>query len=336
MLGHLAYATTQDDYTRLWAAYGAGHGMYWDPSYTAPPDIDLERYFVLFYNRAEDGCPDTLESLEVVGDRLMATFTPPPGPCNLPLVAATYAVAVDRETVPAHFTAYLEGYPSKPRAPHPDTLLEIDLTRLPGPLGDALLMRCGEAVAGYRTTPPTSEPLDSLSVEAMGTLGDQSEGVWFADHFTWGVWDRTDATLTLLGIGEGPADLASATFEWRDESWRPTGWGTCGWTAFTPTQGAAPWDVDMSSPPGPESTEIHIVATELACAGGQAPDGRAIDHVLIETDTTVTILVLVDMLQSGVVVTCPTNPSFPHTVQLSSPLGARTIVDGAFVPGIPR
>jgi hypothetical protein len=54
---------------------------------------------------------------------------------------------------------------------------------------------------------------------------------------------------------------------------------------------------------------------------------------VVESPTTVTVIVLVDRIEGGA--TCPSNPSFEYTVEIDDPLGDRELIDGSSVPGEP-
>ena len=68
---------------------------------------------------------------------------------------------------------------------------------------------------------------------------------------------------------------------------------------------------------------MSVLATEMACAGGRAPEERNVQAlVLAETHETVSIVMLVESAKGGQ--TCPSNLSFEYHVELTSPLGDRT------------
>ena len=55
---------------------------------------------------------------------------------------------------------------------------------------------------------------------------------------------------------------------------------------------------------------------------------------MVETDTAVLVAFAAIPVSAGVV-TCPGNPSTPVTIELSKPLGRRTIYDGLYFPPKP-
>ena len=316
--GQIRYATVDLDLERLWGVFSLPE---------EPPTIDLDSQMVLFYNRVEDSCPDTLESLELVGDRLEPTFVPPDAGCDLPALAFAYAVSIPRSSLPDEFVAILPAGGSI----YPEQQHEVDLTTITTDLGEPLLMGCGRAQAGFRFTAPDPLPLGQEGENALDALSALEEGRFFAETFDWGVWSRTDSRLVLLG--RGPSGLGDVSFTpSADGTWLPGGWGDCDWSAGTASQGAAAtWIADPDDPPAPDSTTLHLLATERACANGQPPGDREVTHVVVESPTTVTVIVLVERIEGSA--TCQSNPSFEYTVELDSPLGDRDLVDGSSIPG---
>lgn len=114
-LGTVEHATNQEDFGSLWREFGLT---------TEIPVIDFHRYLVIFYDRAEDACPNDLLLMSMDGDRLLPKFVPPGGGCILPLIPTSYAVSVDRNTVPTRFIAYLE----EAMTLYPAVEHEVDLT----------------------------------------------------------------------------------------------------------------------------------------------------------------------------------------------------------------
>lgn len=118
----------------------------------------------------------------------------------------------------------------------------------------------------------------------------------------------------------------------------------------------SPWGVDVSSDCTPmidfESrslTEAHLtldpevlpesgderialLVTESACNSG----GRATDRVelveLVETESTVEVVIGVRPHEDGMARTCISNPPTPFTVDLEEPLGDRLIMNAAVLP----
>lgn len=68
-----------------------------------PPTIDFDVQVVLLVGQADDGCPDELTRLEVVGGDLEVDWLPPPGGCIQPLIMRLHAVMVHRGVLGAGF-----------------------------------------------------------------------------------------------------------------------------------------------------------------------------------------------------------------------------------------
>jgi hypothetical protein len=94
-----------------------------------------------------------------------------------------------------------------------------------------------------------------------------------------------------------------------------------------PLLGQADWWVDPAELPfSPSATVIHGFLLEQACAGGQAPVGRVVGPTIeYRSDAVVVTFRVRDV---GGARTCPGNPPYPTTVELSEPVGARTLIDG--------
>lgn len=98
--------------------------------------------------------------------------------------------------------------------------------------------------------------------------------------------------------------------------------------------GVATFTLDPDNPPSPDNAALHLLATERACASGQAPVYRQVLPVIVEHSDAVEITVLVQEPVGSQ--TCQGNPAFLLTVQLSGPLGDRVIRDAAFFPAEER
>lgn len=83
--------------------------------------------------------------------------------------------------------------------------------------------------------------------------------------------------------------------------------------------------LDPDNLPDADSTEVHLLVTETACAGGEPADGRVALERLVEHEDRVELAVGVEALDGAQ--TCQSNPPTPFTVELDEPLGARALVD---------
>ena len=154
-----------------------------------------------------------------------------------------------------------------------------------------------------------------------------------AEPIRWFVVDQSDGDLILFGRGTGPDGgpaYVHARFEQQDGQWRARSWGGCDIVVTAPGFGVATFQLDPDHPPDAGSASLHVRATERACAGGRPPTGREIVPVVVETETSVDITILVESPRGSQ--TCPSNPAFPFAVELEAPLGTRIIRDAALLP----
>lgn len=84
----------------------------------------------------------------------------------------------------------------------------------------------------------------------------------------------------------------------------------------------ARWWVADGASLDPDSTEVPIVVNEVECASGRSAEGRIVVEVVYGTDA---IDIDVGVRTVGGDVECPSNPDTPFTVELTEPLGDRTI-----------
>lgn len=92
------------------------------------------------------------------------------------------------------------------------------------------------------------------------------------------------------------------------------------------------WRIDPEFGLDPESTTIHLLATERECASGQAMGDRLRSPHTAITDGEVRITLAADP-PPGDSHDCPSNPEQSVTIELGMPLGNRAVVDGLVVLG---
>ncbi|MEM9654274.1 MAG: hypothetical protein AAGA65_19430 [Actinomycetota bacterium] len=93
------------------------------------------------------------------------------------------------------------------------------------------------------------------------------------------------------------------------------------------------WEPDPgSAAPGPGTERLDLLATERECTGGQQMGDRLQPPTVVETADAV-LISMVATPPEGDAFTCQGNPSTPVTVNLSSPLGDRELLDGATTAG---
>ncbi|MEX1207048.1 MAG: hypothetical protein WEE36_00365 [Acidimicrobiia bacterium] len=88
--GRVDHARDQASLEELWTLYAI-------PG--EPPVVDLDSHLVLFYAIPDDACPDDLLYMHMQ-DELIAEFRQPFGACLQPLIPTSYAVSIDRSSVP--------------------------------------------------------------------------------------------------------------------------------------------------------------------------------------------------------------------------------------------
>jgi hypothetical protein len=88
--------------------------------------------------------------------------------------------------------------------------------------------------------------------------------------------------------------------------------------------GAEParWWVAPGASLGPTSRKVPIVVNEVECASGRSAEGRIVVEVVYGSDA---IDIAVGVRPLGGDQECPSNPDTPFTVELTEPLGDRTI-----------
>ncbi|MEQ1699253.1 MAG: hypothetical protein ABMA25_04040 [Ilumatobacteraceae bacterium] len=93
--------------------------------------------------------------------------------------------------------------------------------------------------------------------------------------------------------------------------------------------GTARWNLDPASPLTPETTTLQLIVLETGCASGSSAEGR-IEATVSYSATEVEIEVIVEPVRGDA--TCPGNPPTPFTLELSEPLGDRSIVGEQPIP----
>jgi hypothetical protein len=127
-------------------------------------------------------------------------------------------------------------------------------------------------------------------------------------------------------------DWWEAAFSLEAGSWRASSHGVCQLQPLVPVGvSIAAWRLDPSFPgPAAGDRTIHALINERACAGGRPPDGRVLPPAITVSADRITITVLVRSLPGGN--DCPGNPDFPVEIELTEPLGARSLFDGGVFP----
>ena len=165
--------------------------------------------------------------------------------------------------------------------------------------------------------------------EAMGSFLETEEGVFWPQS-DWRILHQTETRMMLVHYSEGEGlsfmDLERADGEWE---WKgASSGGRCALRLALPEQvGAVEWRLDPSAESlSPESTMIHLLATERTCASGQAMGDRLLGPEVVVTDAEIRIAFAAEPLLGGQ--TCPSNPEQAVVIEMSGPIGSRVVVDG--------
>ena len=173
-----------------------------------------------------------------------------------------------------------------------------------------------------------------LADDLQAGLNYMSEDTTLYQDVVWRLAYRDDASAQFVGkLGDG---WVSLDLERDAQGWRPAGGGDCHVTGLgIEGAGGATWVLDPDfAPPTPDSTELHLLVTEAACAGGIPAFGRIVPPVVVYGPATLTLTAGVRPV--GGIATCPSNPPTPATVVLPRVLGDRVVYAGnVYPPGPP-
>ena len=258
----------------------------------------------------------TSESLNRVS---LDFFDPPEGALKM------FAELVDPAAVCAN-VVYSPEPPSGPLALIPDLGAE-----------DPLVTCTGVPPVAYSAlnNPVPIGEVDHPSAAALRTLLQES-----------GAWELPDGDWHAIHIGadsatfavSAPAGFGTARFERTPrDNWIIAGSGIgrpCEPVVALPEGlGRVAVRLDPDSLPAPEDTSVHLLVTEVGCASGREMGDALLGPQVIETGEAV--LVAFAAISPIGPANCPGNPSTPVTVQLSQPLGRRTLKDGLHIPPKP-
>ncbi len=141
-----------------------------------------------------------------------------------------------------------------------------------------------------------------------------------------------DDTHALFGLGQPPR-MGFVQLTLIDGVWHagPSSTGECRPRLSVTGAGLAEWSLEPGLPLDPGTTTLHVLVHELGCHGGEStPPDRIRTPEIRDDPTQVTVLITVTPLDGTQ--TCPGPPPTPYVVTLPTPLGTRTLADGAFLP----
>ena len=222
------------------------------------------------------------------------------------------------------------SYPPQPQTGPLDLIPDLDVD-------DPLVICRGISPVPYSrlVDPPPLDQIDHPAVEAL-RAEIEIQGGEPMPAGRWAVISIGDDLATFAAMA--PDSFGYAEFQRLGDRWRLSGMGAgsiCEPTVALPKGlNRVETSLDPVSPPDPDSATIHLLVTEAACASGREMGDALQGPQVVETDTTVLIAFAAIPLAERVV-NCQGNPSTSVTVELTQPLGDRTIYDGLYVPPKP-
>ncbi len=196
---------------------------------------------------------------------------------------------------------------------------------------DELRAACGSAV--FPTYPIALVAADQLTAPAKAAFEEllvspDGEKLTYRDWFI--VEEDSDGFVLFGSPNDSNYPYGQIVFESKDDGYEPIKWDSCNLEIKLDGFGAATTVLDPGSNFGPEVTELSILMTERACAGGGALNGREVINTVVETEDSI---LLVSMIQSNEGFSnCPGNDPVAWTIALDAPLGDRTIFDAGDLP----
>lgn len=178
-------------------------------------------------------------------------------------------------------------------------------------------------------TPLEDAALPDVEVAIAPFLTSEEGAFWPQDG--WKVLTETEERVLLVHVDESESTLSFMEVEHRGGEWRWAGSSMgegCGLETALPSGfNAVEWRFDPAFPtPTPDSTTLHLLVHERACASGQEVGDRLVGPEVFVTDSHVRIA-FAATAQSGDA-TCPSNPETAVNIELSAPIGDREVVDG--------
>lgn len=180
-------------------------------------------------------------------------------------------------------------------------------------------------------------PVEQVEPGLAAVLDDWVSGVegtfWPQDG--WALLYEDGEVAQFIWIGDDGVSFVSAEMGRNGWIWSgASGGGLCDVSRLLPDGlGAVEWAVDPAYPtPDASTTELHILATEVACTGASEMGERLLGPQVVETETAVRISLAAIPLAGGH--ECPGNPSTPVTIVLEAPLGNRELRDGLLIAPI--
>ncbi len=204
------------------------------------------------------------------------------------------------------------------------------------------MLFCGDIMVPARALTEPRSAAD-LSPEVQSVLADPLIGIdgplseWFIAH-------ENAERVVILRESEEPLDLGAGDIRTHDLVAIETGaeqaipldppWGVYALANCTPSIDLgslteASITLDPDAIPERDDDRVALLVTERACNSGRPATDRVELIELIETESTVELVIGIQPNTGG---TCPSNPPTPFTIDLRQPLADRTILNAAVVP----
>lgn len=220
----------------------------------------------------------------------------------------------------------------------------VALAACGGDDGDSVQqVECGASVFDFSTL--SDAPSVSSLPEGPSGAVDDAGAPAFDPAQDWKVVGQSPERVELVRelrqpIENGEGDIRtheSRTLERiagasNDDTWLLMSAGPCTPRLSTDDDlGAA--DLTLADRPSPAATSIELLVRERACASGESAEGRIELVELAETAEEIRLRIGVEPRDGDQ--DCPGNPPTSFTVELSTPLGDREVVDASVVPSRP-
>jgi hypothetical protein len=134
---------------------------------------------------------------------------------------------------------------------------------------------------------------------ASGSCGRPPEEWWFARLLSERPYINVEGEDVLIGTTETGVRFVDTSYP-------------ASWTLATPTTA--------------DARSLSLVITEMSCADGESPEGRVLEPQIEYGQEEISISIRVRVRSWAP--TCPPNPTYPLTVELSEPVGDRRVVEG--------
>lgn len=150
-------------------------------------------------------------------------------------------------------------------------------------------------------------------------------------HTGWIEVTRTESMVKFLARGGNGPGMGIVTVVLRDGQWTLDRTGRCDLQPeIRPGLDLAMFRVDPGEELTPETTEVDVLVSELACNSGQDAEGRIRVDRIVPGDSSV--IVVIATAPRGGDHECPGNPETPFLLELPEPLGDRALLDGYSIP----